>query len=282
MSKYVQDSLAPQLEAQKQQFDTQNRGADATATMAGAFGNDSQAALGKSNLTNQQNIARTGLIGQAYNQAFNTAIGAGAQDVSNNLNAQTTNQNLRETSLGRQSAGATGLEGLLGTQGNIANLVNQFGGQQTAQDQAGLNAKYQEFLRQQQQPYLSTELLNQTIGAGSQAMPASTSQVKTAPDNSGLQALGSMAGPALQLAMLSDKREKENIKTVGHLADKTPVKTYNYKKDPGKTPQVGLVAQDVEKRDPGAVHNIDGRKHVDYARATAPSRLLERQFGIAA
>jgi hypothetical protein len=193
MNQYVMQALAPQLEQQRQQFDTQNRGAASNSTMAGAFGNDSQDALYRSNLTNEQNIARTGLIGNAYNNAFNTAIGAGAQDVSNNLNAQTTNANLNETALQREAAGATGLENLQAGREGATSLVNQMGQQQTAQSQAEDNAKYQEFLRQQQQPYLSTELLNQTIGAGSQAMPASTTATEYKPDNSGMQAAGTAA-----------------------------------------------------------------------------------------
>lgn len=201
MNAYVAQSLAPQLEAQNQQFATQNRGAASNSTMAGAFGNDSQDALYRSNLTNQQDIGRMGLIGNAYNTAFNTAIGAGAQDVSNNLNAQTTNQNLREQALQRQMQGASGLEGLTTAQEGAAGFVNQMGQQQTAQQQAQLNAQYQEFLRQQQYPFQTTELLNQTIGAGSGAMPASTQTTTTAPDNSGFQVAGAIAKAAIPAAM---------------------------------------------------------------------------------
>ena len=279
MSQYVAQSLAPQLEAQNQQFDTQNRGAAANATMAGAFGNDSQDALYRSNLTNQQDIARTGLIGQAYNNAFNTAIGAGAQDVANNLNAQTTNANLAETALGRQQSGAADLENLTGAQEGVANTINTMGQQQTAQNQAQDNANYQQYQAAQQYPFLSTELMNQTIGAGAQAMPASTDTVTSAPDNSGLGILGAVLPAAIKsapaLMALSDKREKENIQQVGQLRDGTPVKTFNYAKDPKKRQQLGLVAQDVEKRNPAAVREIGGRKHIDVHAALAPSRALE-------
>jgi hypothetical protein len=51
-------------------------------------------------------IARQGLIGNAYNSAFNTAIGAGAQDSANQLTAGTTNANLGETALNRQAPAA--------------------------------------------------------------------------------------------------------------------------------------------------------------------------------
>lgn len=196
MSQYVQQSLAPQLENWQQNVAQQNKGAAANSTMAGAFGNDAQDALYRSNLTNQQNIGLTGLVGNAYNAAFNTAIGAGAQDVSNNLNAQTTNANLNEQALNRQMGAAQGLQGLIGTQSNLANLENSFGQQQTAASQAGLNAQYSDWLRQQQQPYQAAALMNQTVSAGSQAMPASQQTQNYAPNNSGY-ALAGAIGPAL-------------------------------------------------------------------------------------
>ena len=196
MNQFVGQALAPQLEQMQQQFDTQNKGAAANATMAGAFGNDSQDALYRSNLTNQQDISRQGLIGQAYTNAFNTAIGAGAQDVSNSLNAQTTNAGLNEQALQRQMQGATGLENLTTSQEGVANTVNQMGQQQTAQQQAGLNANYQQYQNAQQYPFLTTELMNQTIGAGAQAMPASSTATTYAPNNSGYAVAGA-ALPAL-------------------------------------------------------------------------------------
>src|SRR5579885_2086822 len=142
MNQYVAQALAPQLELQDQQFANQNKSFDSAATSAGAYG-DTGWNLGRTNLTQQQDLARSGLIGNAYTAAFNTAIGAGAQDVANALGASTTNANLAETALGRQLTGATALNNI-GT--NAATLQNQFGGQQTAQSQAGLNAAYNQWL----------------------------------------------------------------------------------------------------------------------------------------
>jgi hypothetical protein len=67
---------------------------------------------------------------------------------------------------------------------------------------------------------------------------------------------------------LSDVRAKENIEPVGKLDDGQKVYAYNYKGDP--TPEIGLLAQEVEKVRPGAVATgPDGLKRVDYAAATA-------------
>tara|TARA_R110000796_G_C14526562_1_gene431403 strand:- start:122 stop:1063 length:942 start_codon:yes stop_codon:yes gene_type:complete len=84
-------------------------------------------------------------------------------------------------------------------------------------------------------------------------------------------AAGQAAGTALvtqglpYLAGLSDKNSKENISQVGILDNGLPVYLFNYKGD--NTPQIGLMAQDVEKVNKDAVTEIDGMKHVYYAKA---------------
>lgn len=69
----------------------------------------------------------------------------------------------------------------------------------------------------------------------------------------------------------SDRRIKENITQVGILNNGLPVYVFNYKLDPDGIPQIGLMAQDVEQLIPEAVYEIDGVKHVDYARAVKSS-----------
>ena len=63
----------------------------------------------------------------------------------------------------------------------------------------------------------------------------------------------------------SDIRIKENISQVGSLDNGLPVYLFNYKGN--KTPQIGLMAQDVEKVNNEAVVEIDGIKHVYYGKA---------------
>ena len=74
------------------------------------------------------------------------------------------------------------------------------------------------------------------------------------------------AGSALTAyALGSDIRIKENISQVGSLDNGLPVYLFNYKGN--KTPQIGLMAQDVEKVNNEAVVEIDGIKHVYYGKA---------------
>jgi hypothetical protein len=70
---------------------------------------------------------------------------------------------------------------------------------------------------------------------------------------------------------LSDVRAKENVTPVGKLDDGQKVYAYNYKGNP--TPEIGLLAQEVEKVRPEAVATgPDGLKRVDYGAATARKR----------
>lgn len=191
MNQYVMQALAPQL----QQMDIQNAktqaGTNAEATSSGAFG-DARQGIENSNNNFLNNVSREGLIGNAYNSAFNTAIGAGAQDVSNKLAAGTTNANLAETALNRSLGGANALEGLQNQQLGVAGAQNTMGQQQTAKSQADLTAQYNQWLMAQQYPFQTAQLLNQTTSAGAQAMPAATTTTDQKPDNSGW-ALGGAA-----------------------------------------------------------------------------------------
>lgn len=68
------------------------------------------------------------------------------------------------------------------------------------------------------------------------------------------------------LSAWSDARIKDNIKVIGETYDGQPIYKYNFKGSP-KT-EIGLMAQDVEQRDPDAVSESNGIKMVDYDRAT--------------
>lgn len=83
--------------------------------------------------------------------------------------------------------------------------------------------------------------------------------------NAGMNSiLGGLFGLGSSLIM-SDRRTKEDIREIGKTNDGQPLYTYRYKGSPML--QMGLMAQDVEQRNPDAVVEIGGIKHVDYARA---------------
>lgn len=76
-----------------------------------------------------------------------------------------------------------------------------------------------------------------------------------------------LLGGWARMGMPSDIRVKENISKVGQLDNGLPIYIFNYKTDPDGIPQVGLMAQDVEKFRPDAVFERNGIKHVDYGMA---------------
>lgn len=76
--------------------------------------------------------------------------------------------------------------------------------------------------------------------------------------------LGGLFGLGSSLIM-SDRRTKTDIKRVGKTDDGQPVYSYRYKA--GGPMQLGLMAQDVEKKNPSAVVEVGGIKHVDYGKA---------------
>ncbi len=88
----------------------------------------------------------------------------------------------------------------------------------------------------------------------------------------GGSAAGQAAGTALVTqgipylaSLVSDRRMKENISQVGKLDNGLPVYVFNYKGD--RTPQIGVMAQDVEKVNEDAVIEVDGVKMVNYKKA---------------
>ena len=76
--------------------------------------------------------------------------------------------------------------------------------------------------------------------------------------------LGGLFGLGSSLIM-SDRRTKTDIKEIGETKDGQPLYRYRYKDSPMM--HIGLMAQDVQERDPNAVVDIGGILHVDYDKA---------------
>ncbi len=79
--------------------------------------------------------------------------------------------------------------------------------------------------------------------------------------------LGSAVGAAAQVAPLfmSDRRLKDVIERIGETKHGIPIYKFTFKSDPQKTVHVGVMADEVEKVLPNAVHSHpNGYKMVDY------------------
>jgi len=117
-----------------------------------------------------------------------------------------------------------------------------------------------------------------TIGSlGGQTSGSGTST--TTPANNTLSNIigGGSAGIGMLSMLMSDKRAKTDIQPVGKLDDGQTVHRFRYKA--GGPMQIGLLAQDVAKKVPGAVGKMPGGVGllgVDYRAATNPSVAMRK------
>jgi Chaperone of endosialidase len=129
------------------------------------------------------------------------------------------------------------------------------------------------------QPFQNLQqLLTPALGLGALGTEQQGTSTSTPANNPMMNIMGGIMGGAG--LMFSDERLKENIKDVGMLFDGTPVKEYNYVGD--DTPQLGMIAQDIEKHNPeaGAVVEIAGYKAVNYRKATERAAKIGQRVGM--
>ena len=206
MNPYLQATLSPAMQLQAQQFGQINAQNQGQATQQGAFGGGRQAVMQGLNQQNQM-LAQNQLVGNAYNQAYNTA----------NQNMQTASQlGMQGAGLGIQGAQA-GLAGVnaqqagyagAGTQAqNLGNLGAQElaaqqgiigtqaaqGAQQQQLEQNKINQSVQNYATAQQYPYMELGTLNSLL-RGLPMQQATTSTYMAQPTTT-QQAIG-LAGAA--------------------------------------------------------------------------------------
>ena len=241
MSPYLSDVVGSEAALLNQNNQQAMSGQLGNAIQQGAFGGD-RAGIAAANLNQQQNLANSQIYSGLLNQGFNTALGAAQQQQGVNLSADQANrQALQQTgqSLAGLGAGAQ-TAALQGAQAQMAAGQVQ---QQTQQAQD--TALYNQFQQQQSLPYQQLQQqANIAEGIGA---------------NSGSTTTGS--------SIISDRRAKHDVHEIGKTFDGQPIYSYKYNGD--DTTQIGLMAQDVEKKHPGAVGLAGGFKNVDYAKATA-------------
>lgn len=219
-----------------------------------------------------QGVAPT-IAGQ-YNTNFgnmvnaNNSLFSGAGSTASNIN------NLRQSDFGNA---ATALQGA----STVPGLYAAPGMAQLGAANAQYAQPYQN-LAQLLQPSVALAGLGQnTSGTGESVQTSKPSLLNTIGQGiSGAGALmgmpwGSMAsslGP--MMAMFSDERLKEAAAPVGKLNDGQTVWSYKYRGDP--TPRIGLMASEVERHVPEAVHtHPSGFKMVEYGLATRRARVGE-------
>jgi len=231
---------------------------------------------------NQQLAQGLQNFGGMQNEALGGAIQAGLGDINRNFQRNimpsiNTGAAMTNTSGGSRQGIAQGLAaGEANRQASdfvnqmqSQNWQNQMQNQLGAYGQMG-GLQAQQNLSQQGAMGMAPDLANLGFGAQYGDLSALSSLIGSptvlggASQSSGTGGVGgSIGGMAAMMPFLSDRRAKENIKRVGKTDGGLPVYTYNYKGHIGV--HMGVMAQELEKVTPEAVHEINGLKHVNYA-----------------
>lgn len=133
----------------------------------------------------------------------------------------------------------------------------------------GAQVSYPQFQGVPQTGMANTDIAGITQNSYNNQMQAYNAQLQ---QQSGLYSGLGQLGGALLGGIFSDRRMKENVQKIGETDNDLPLYLFNYKGDPQRTPHISVMAQDVEKRDPGAVKEVGGMKAVDLARAVMASK----------
>jgi hypothetical protein len=166
MNPFVQQALDPQLREAARASEIQRNQQQAQAVGQGAFGGSRQAiveAERQRNLGQQQGD----IVARGYQSAFEQArdqFGREQQlgEQSRQYGAGLGLQGLQTALQGAGQMGALG--GQQFAQGmDINKLQNLYGGQQQAQEQAGLSQQYQDFQNQQRYPYQQLEFFSNLL-----------------------------------------------------------------------------------------------------------------------
>lgn len=199
MNPYLQQSLNPQLEEARRQSQITQLANQAKATQAGAYGGGRSAIM---EAETQRNLGTNlaNITGQGYKTAYDEAMKAAQYGTDVGLRGlqQATTANQAAGNIGAQEA-QYGLQNLqaLGTAGNV----------QQGQNQAALNAQYNEYLRQLKYPQDILKFQQGII----QGMPGGSQQLTYGAQQSDLQKISSTAANIATL--------QKNLKDAGLTSD---------------------------------------------------------------
>jgi hypothetical protein len=244
-------------------------------------------------------------------QAFESAAGRAGADTQSALQAALANQSAGLTSTGQRiQAESTNASNAIAAQqlalqgGALANTVGQtasdtagrnavltagFGATERGINQQGLDVNYQNFTAQQGEAEKDLNLRLAALGMTPYGKTTSGTTTQTTPTTTNPWMTGIGAAATVLPLMFSDRSVKKNIKKIGKVPG-TDLNAYKFQYKKGMTggvetpPTVGLMADDVKVKVPGAVHKtvVNGQKvdAVDYGHAIMGSRRPRDDKGI--
>lgn len=244
----VIDAAIAQITRQNQMQQSQLKG---NAVASGAFGGNAPG-INAAVLAGEQGRNLNSTIAGLMSGGFNTALQAAQADATRRQNAASQFGQLGQT-----------VQGL--TMNDIMARLG-IGNQQQAQTQAGLDAATANAQAETMWPYQNAQWLA-SIGSAIGPLTGGTTTGTTKTDSGG-KGIGNIIGAGLSAAAsLSDRRAKRDIRRVGYTDDGQPL--YKYRLAGSPRFQIGLMADEVEKRHPEAVEpGPHGMKMVNYDEAT--------------
>lgn len=203
-------------------------------------------------------------VNSAFAGSGMTGSGLHAQNLAQGVSAgvaDTMNQNWQQNqNRALQAAGM--VPGMNAAAFGALDYLRSSGRDRQDQSQQELNAA---ILQDQQRKTAERDAIQDylalTTGVGS-SFGVQTARTSQNPGLLGMLSFGMNAAPLLPLLFPSDKRVKEDIQRVGKTDGGLPVYTYRYKG--GGPRMMGVMAQDVQKKNPDAVGKIGGILAVDY------------------
>lgn len=233
------------LEAQRAGFENSAQAQEhAQQTDRANFGNQAQGQVF------QQLMARAGLGNQARQQMHQNEVGA--TQANNQAEVQRFNADMA-----REAAQTAGRNSALSERFNVRNQpINEI----TAL-MSGAQVRSPDFVNPNAAQIANTDVAGITMGAHNARMQ--NYQARMSNWNSIFGGLAGLGGAYL----MSDRRVKTDVKKLGKTSDGLNIYKYRYKGT--DQPQIGLMAQEVEKKKPDAVIEVNGLKMVNYDRALA-------------
>ena len=259
-----EQSRLTNMEAQRAAFEN--------AAQGQTFGQEAQrAAFGNAAQGQEfgQEAARAGFANAAQGQAFQQeAARAGftnatrQQERDNLVTARNFNNNVATTRFNSDMAQAAAqndnrdaaLRELLTRRNQPINEITAL--------MSGSQVQNPNFISPRPAQVANTDVAGITMNAHDQAMQAWQQQMAQR------QSLfGGLLGLGSNLIMASDRRVKTDVTKLGKTEDGLGIYKYRYKGS--DQPQIGLMAQEVEKKKPAAVVEVGGLKMVNYDKALA-------------
>lgn len=250
MNPYMGQVVNPVRQAIEQQQGQQLAKQQADAIKAGAFGGE-RAQLQRAQLMGQQNLGLGQALSPLYQAGYDRAVQGAQADLTRQLQA---GQIMGGLGSGYQTSGLQAGKDLLGA-GTV--------GQQT--QQAGLQALYNQFLMQQQYPFQVAQFLSSTAAGLGPGYGGTTSGFQ-----SSMQPLSYFGNPLSDPAVKIGA-EGDDPEVIGSTHDGQEIYRYRViNPDTGEVGpvQIGLMADEVERRRPDAIGDYKGFRTVDYERAT--------------